>query len=187
MPRLFSGIELPLSIKTRLSLLRGPISGARWIDPEDMHLTLYFAGDIDNDVAQDWSNRLDLITFAAFDITVTGLGVFGKSRPRSLWAAIAPNEQLLLLQKEHRKAAHLAGIRPEVNPYKPHITLARFNGASTDTITNYTAQNASMICAPFTAQRAVMFSARPNRGGGPYPVEESYPFIGQGSNRETAE
>ena len=184
MPRLFSGIEIPSSISTRLGLLGAPITGARWIKPEDMHLTLYFAGDIDNDMAQDWTSRLAMIDFAAFDIAIAGLGVFGKSRPRSIWAGIKPNDQLLALQNEHRKAALQAGIGREVNTFKPHITLARFNGTSNDAVAGYLAMQGQLKFAPFTAMRAVMFSARPNSGGGPYRVEEHFPFVGPGPDEE---
>ena len=47
MPRLFTGIEIPVEIGERLSFLRGGLPGARWIDPENYHLTLRFVGDID--------------------------------------------------------------------------------------------------------------------------------------------
>ena len=47
MPRLFVGLEIPREVAQALSLLRGGLSGARWIDPENYHLTLRFAGDVD--------------------------------------------------------------------------------------------------------------------------------------------
>ena len=181
MPRVFSGIEIPTAIATRLGLLGAPITGARWIKPEDMHLTTYFAGDIEDDVAEEWARRLALIQFAAFDITISGIGIFGKSRPRSVWAGIKPNEQLLALQKEHKRAARASGIAPEVNSYKPHITLARFNGTSSEAVAGYLSAQDNLCCEPFTASRAALFSARPGRGGGPYPVEEWFPFIGAGA------
>jgi len=178
MPRLFSGIEIPADISLRLSLLGAPLLGARWISQGDMHLTLYFAGDLDDDVAGEWSRRLSLIDVAAFDITIAGLGVFGKSRPRSVWAAIEPNEQLAELQAAHRDAARLCGIRPEVNPYKPHITLARFKGTDREAVAQFVSSQAGLNYPPFTARSAALFSARPNRGGGPYPVEQRFAFIG---------
>ena len=45
MPRLFTGIEIPASIGMQLSMLRGGLPGARWIDPENYHITLRFLGD----------------------------------------------------------------------------------------------------------------------------------------------
>ena len=47
MPRLFTGLEIPAEIGQTLSDLRGGLPGARWIDPENYHVTLRFIGDID--------------------------------------------------------------------------------------------------------------------------------------------
>ncbi len=47
MPRLFTGLEVPGDVALRLSLLRGGVSGARWIEPDDYHLTLSFIGNVD--------------------------------------------------------------------------------------------------------------------------------------------
>ena len=51
MPRLFTGIELPEDIRDELGDLDQPLPGARWIDIDDLHLTLRFAGDVDNRTA----------------------------------------------------------------------------------------------------------------------------------------
>ena len=46
MPRLFTGIELPDDVVWRLSMIRAGLSGAHWIDPDNYHITMRFAGDI---------------------------------------------------------------------------------------------------------------------------------------------
>ena len=53
MPRLFTGIEIPPEITLALSQFRGGLPGARWVDPENYHLTLRFIGDIDDRMADD--------------------------------------------------------------------------------------------------------------------------------------
>ena len=52
MPRLFTGIEIPEDVAFRLSLKRGGLPGARWIDPENYHITLRFIGDVDHATAE---------------------------------------------------------------------------------------------------------------------------------------
>ena len=42
MPRLFTGVEIPPDIGEALSMLRGGLPGARWITPDNYHLTLRF-------------------------------------------------------------------------------------------------------------------------------------------------
>ena len=53
MPRLFTGLEIPSEIAAELASLRGGLSGARWIDVENYHMTLRFIGDIDSATARD--------------------------------------------------------------------------------------------------------------------------------------
>ena len=53
MPRLFTGLEMPDAVVGQLALLRGGVVGARWLEPEDYHITLRFIGDIDARMARD--------------------------------------------------------------------------------------------------------------------------------------
>ncbi len=54
MPRLFTAIEIPEAIRMHLSLVRAPLGRAKWIEPENMHITLRFAGDIDGRTADEF-------------------------------------------------------------------------------------------------------------------------------------
>ena len=58
MPRLFTGLEIPQEIGQSLSSLRGGLPGARWIDPENYHVTLRFIGDIDDYIANEIAHTL---------------------------------------------------------------------------------------------------------------------------------
>ena len=53
MPRLFTAVEIPEDVGETLAMLRGGLPGARWIDPDNYHLTLRFIGDIDDRLARD--------------------------------------------------------------------------------------------------------------------------------------
>ena len=43
--RLFVALELPWKLRERLSLMAGGVPGARWVSPENYHLTLRFIGE----------------------------------------------------------------------------------------------------------------------------------------------
>lgn len=86
MPRLFTALEIPASLRTRLSLMRAPLHGARWVAAENMHLTLRFAGDIDGRTADDFADQLAEIGAAPFPVSIVGAGAFGGRDPRALWA-----------------------------------------------------------------------------------------------------
>ncbi len=87
MPRLFTGLEIPSDLAFDLAMLRGGISGARWIDTENYHLTLRFIGDIDDATARDVFGALEGIRRSPFTVrskglTPSGAAGRGPSSPR---------------------------------------------------------------------------------------------------------
>ena len=83
MPRLFTGLEVPRDVQLALSLKRGGIQGARWIEPENYHITLRFIGDVDNHTAYEVAAELDRLSHSeAFTIRLSHLGTFGGDKPR---------------------------------------------------------------------------------------------------------
>jgi len=174
MPRLFTGIELPEDAVSRLSGLRSGLSGASWIDVENYHITMRFVGDIADAQANDFADALADIRFESFDIELSGLGSFGGNKPRSLWAGVKPSAALETLQRAHERAARIAGLPPEPRNFTPHVTLARLRNVSPFTAADYLARHGGFSFGPFTVSRFVLFSSRPNHGGGPYLVEEAY-------------
>lgn len=176
MPRLFTAIELPRDICVFLADLRMPLPGAKWVEPEDMHLTLRFAGDIDNQVARELRFALEAIDERAFPLRVSGLGAFGGNQPRTLWAGVEACDALDALVRANQRAARNAGIASETKPFKAHITLARLNGTRADEVALWIQAHGSMTCPPFLVDYFVLISSRPKVGGGPYVVEEEYPL-----------
>jgi 2'-5' RNA ligase len=176
MPRLFAAIETPPHVALALSGLRAHIPGARWVEPEDYHLTLRFAGDVEDRQADDFAGALDEVDMECFDVELSGLGSFGGRKPRSIWIGAAPSEPLLRLHKLTERAARRAGLEPEGQKYAPHVTLARLRQCKAGDVADYLAQFSKPGALTFRARRFVLFSSRPHGGGGPYVVEEAYPL-----------
>ena len=65
LPRLFTGLEIPHDVAFALSLKKGGLPGARWIDKENYHITLRYVGDVDNRTANEVVSTLD--RFAGFE------------------------------------------------------------------------------------------------------------------------
>ena len=85
MPRLFTGLEIPTTSRQSLAMLRGGLPGARWIDPENYHITLRFIGDVDDDVAHEIASMLGRVRARGFELRFDGLRrSAGASRARSL-------------------------------------------------------------------------------------------------------
>ena len=176
MPRLFSGIEIPRPLGERLATLRSGLSGARWIDPENYHITLRFIGDVDDQLAREFADQLANIRSRAFELRFDGLGSFGGRKPRALWAGIDASGPLIGLQRAHERAARAAGLAPESRNFAPHVTLARLRGPKASMVANYLETRSPFNSEPFEVQHFVLFSARASSGGGPYVVEEAFPL-----------
>jgi RNA 2',3'-cyclic 3'-phosphodiesterase len=176
MPRLFSAIEIPSSVAERLTLLRAGLSGARWIDPENYHLTLRFIGDIDDALAHEIVDVLGRVHRQSFDLRLDSLTSFGGRKPRAVVAAVAPVAPLMELQAEHDRLLQRLGLEPEGRKYTPHVTLARLRDSSSRQVAEYLAARGHYRSSAFEVSQFVLFSSRASVGGGPYVVEEAYPL-----------
>lgn len=177
MPRLFTGLEIPAETGFNLSLLRGGLRGARWIDPENYHITLRFIGDVDDRMADEVAESLDRVHRKSFDLRLDGLGSFGNGKPHSIHARVASCQALNELQGEQERILQRLGLPAERRKYVPHVTIARLKGSTTNAeVARWLAERGYFQPPSFTVGRFVLFSSRASVGGGPYLVEESYPL-----------
>lgn len=176
MPRLFTGIEIPQDIGDRLASLRGGLEGARWVDPENYHITLRFVGDVDGAAADRFSEALAKIRLRAFSLALDGLGAFGGRKPHVVWAGVSPCDALEALARAHDIAAQRAGLDPESRNFHAHVTLARLRNGKPANVAKYISERGGFLTQAFPVTRFVLFSSRASKGGGPYLVEQSYPL-----------
>jgi 2'-5' RNA ligase len=176
MPRLFTALEIPADIGQSLALLRGGLPGARWVEPENYHLTLRFIGDVDDVVAHEIVSLLGRVRRGAFELRLDGLFTFGGRKPRAVVATVAPAQPVMELQAEHERLMQRMGFEPEGRKYIPHVTLARLRDTSSRKVADYLAMRAAFRSPVFFVARFVLFSSRASTGGGPYVVEAAYPL-----------
>jgi 2'-5' RNA ligase len=176
MPRIFTGLEIPENVAQSLSFLRGGLPGARWIDPENYHLTLRFIGDVDDTTEHEIAALLARVQRKPFELRFDALSSFGGRRPRAVIATLAQTAALMELQAEHERLMQRIGLEPEGRKYTPHVTLARLRNSSSRQVADYFATRAFVQPLPFTVSRFVLFSSRASVGGGPYVVEAAYPL-----------
>jgi RNA 2',3'-cyclic 3'-phosphodiesterase len=175
MPRLFTALEIPADVGQSLALLRGGLPGARWVDPDNYHLTLRFIGDVDDAMAREVAYLLGGVRRPGFDLQLDGLDSFGGNKPRAVVAAAQPVRPLIDLQADHERLMQRVGFEPE-RKYKPHVTLARLRDASSRQVADYLAIHQPFRSTPFPVSRFVLYSSRASVGGGPYVVEAEYPL-----------
>ncbi|MEX0752214.1 MAG: RNA 2',3'-cyclic phosphodiesterase [Xanthobacteraceae bacterium] len=180
MPRLFTALEIPADIANAISMTRGGLPGARWIDPEFYHLTLRFIGDVDDLIAREAAFILGQVRRNSFEVRLDGLSFFGGRKPRAVVALAASNGSLLELQSEHERLMRRIGLEPEGRKYTPHVTVARLRDSSSREVADYLSTRGHFRAPPFEVRRFVLYSSRDSVGGGPYVVEADYPLTDAG-------
>ncbi len=176
MPRLFTGLEVPEAVASAIAFARGGMTGARWIEPSDYHITLRFVGDVDQRAAREIDDTLGGIRRRPLTVAFDGLSSFGGDRPRTIVVRVRPDAELVDLQAEHERRLRRLGLPPETRKYTPHVTLARLRGASARAVAEYLASRGGFSVQGFVASRFVLYSSRDGVGGGPYVVEAAYPL-----------
>ncbi len=104
MPRLFTGLEIPGDVGLELSGYRGGLPGARWIDPENYHITLRFIGEVERPLANDVATALARVRFPAFELAVKGVGRFEQRSGGALWAGVEPRAPVAELAAKIERA-----------------------------------------------------------------------------------
>ena len=174
MLRLFVAIGLPESLTDRLSGLGGGVPGARWVDPANLHLTLRFIGEVDDGAAHDLDAALAQICAPGFDLVIDGLGQFGGSKPRVVWASVERHPALLHLQAKVESAAVRAGLAPDGQKYTPHITLARLKEASPAKVARFLAERQPFRAGPAPVRRFTLYLSHLTRSGPIYEPAQDY-------------
>lgn len=187
MPRLFAGLEIAEGARQRLEGLRGELAGARWVAPEDYHITLRFFGDVDGPTADALTARLAALRARPVPMQLSGLGVFGGRRPRALWAGVVAGPELAALQRACEQAGRAAGLEPQSRKYTPHVTLARFRNIRPGKVAAFISARGEFRSEPWIAERFVLYSARPHSGGGPYVIEAAFPLETSGGGGDKGE
>lgn len=176
MPRLFTGLQITDSIAQQLSALQFGLNSARWIDPSDFHITLKFIGDVEPRLADEIAAALDELSVFPFTLELSSLGSFGSNRPRMVWAGVKPSPELNALHKAHEQLAQRLGLKAEGRKFTPHVTLARISGGSAQSVAEYLSHHEDFRSLKFEVTEFKLYSAKASHGGGPYVIEESYPF-----------
>ena len=177
MIRLFAAFAVPEDVRLRLSGLRGQIPGARWVQPENMHVTLRFVGEVDNHVADDVHDALERVAGAPPEIRVRGVGHFdSRSRVRALWAGVARTDALAAFQARVEAACVRAGLPAETRRFHPHITLARCRDTRVERITPFLEEHAGLDVPAFTPDAFTLYSSALGRAGPVYTPEVEYPL-----------
>jgi len=100
----------------------------RWINVDNIHLTLKFLGEANDAVIPEINKRLESICTMhnVFSINVKGVGVFPSLKyPNVLWIGVEDSEELKRLYSDIENAMSEIGFEKEDRKFSPHITFGR--------------------------------------------------------------
>lgn len=181
MVRLFVGLELPDPIKQSLVLARGGVEGARWQTDERLHLTLAFIGEVPRRTMREIEGALSTVTFTPFDLTLTGVDMFGDTRhPKTLWAGVDDEAPLHHLHEKILNTLERIDVETDRRRYKPHVTLARFKKGSKARIADWLTVNSTLRSPSHSVEHFTLFSSA-RTGDGPYYTPEAHFWSSGGS------
>lgn len=176
MIRLFFGLELPGELRMRIEALSAGIDRARWVAPENLHVTLRFIGEVEEPAMEDIAQEAAAIRFDPFRVTLSGAGHFERrGRVGAVWLGVESDPALTALRDRIEAAAVRAGQPPEGRKFRPHVTVARLDRARPAEVRDWLAANTLFRAVPFTAHRFALFSSTLGRSGPSYRVECLFP------------
>ena len=160
--RLFVAIDLPESTKRLLVDLDPQIRGVRWIEPEKMHLTLGFFDDVPDDVDLTFREKLSAIVFGAFFLPIVGIGTFPpKGDLKIICIGVGRGHpHLFQLHKRVQEAALGAGLEPELRPFHPHVTLARCQRISPQSVGKFLKANVDLDAGMIRVDSFHLYSSK---------------------------
>ena len=140
--RSFIAIELPDELKTALYRLEARLKSGKqpsikWVNPNSIHLTLKFLGNVAVDGITAITRAIEdaVKGISPFRLEVRGLGAFPNlNRVQVVWVGVSGEiDRLGHLQQRLESNLARLGFAQESRPFKPHLTLARFRDqASSD-------------------------------------------------------
>ena len=125
-------MDIPAETRRALSILikdfEAICRGARWVQPEGMHVTLKFIGHVEDAMAARIAEALDGVRRErTIAVAFREFGFFPNERhPRVFSVGIQADKELGLLAKEVETRLEPLGIAKEERAFRPHLTLARF-------------------------------------------------------------
>jgi 2'-5' RNA ligase len=128
--RLFVALEVPEVVRRDLRGMLEPwhtkLTGARWVAPEDWHVTLVFLGAVAADRVASLHAGLEVAVADAtpFDTALSSFGGFpSQARARVVWAGL--EDRAGCIGDLARSVGAALGAAPEDRPFSAHLTVAR--------------------------------------------------------------
>lgn len=130
--RLFIAISFPQSLRERMVEATAPLREqefpVRWIEPDQLHLTLKFLGDVKRERLDEVTDVMDGVgsDFRPFEVGFERVGAFPSLRsPRVIWLGVEATMEMRAVKHDLEHGLVDIGFERETRAFQPHVTLAR--------------------------------------------------------------
>jgi 2'-5' RNA ligase len=175
--RLFAAIAIPAWIGEGLARRQHGLPGAAWRPIDAFHITLRFAGEISESLADDLDAELGIIAGEALSLALEGVGSFQDGETiHAVWAGVGENAALSRLAARCESAARRAGLAPEKRAWRPHVTLAYLRRADPGRVAAWIQGHNLLRSPPFEVTSFGLYSSHLGAASATYRLERSYPL-----------
>jgi RNA 2',3'-cyclic 3'-phosphodiesterase len=186
--RLFVALEIPTQVRDDFAALINELraadssfskSRARWIRPENLHVTLKFIGHVDAGKLEGILAALNEVqSDGPVEMRFRGLGFFPNGRrPRVFWAGMEASPNLAPLAAEIDARLKKLGIAVEEREFAPHLTLARFDPPGiSDGLSEIARQNVAREFGTTRTGEFHLFESKTRPTGAEYSRLASFSF-----------
>ena len=175
----FAALPIPDPVADEVLPLMDHVPGAHWRPRENLHVTLAFYGELDEPVIEGLDAELACLSAQGFELTLSGVGQFGRKEPTSLWLGVKDNPALRALAKACRRAGERAGAEMERRAYTPHLTLAYLKPAiDLVRLQRFEQRHSLWRSSSFSVDRFHLYSSHARKPGkaNAYEIEAVYPL-----------
>ncbi len=176
--RLFIALALPAVAQALLDGVRTEVAGARWLRPEQRHLTLAFIGELAAARRAPLEAALEEVRLPAFEVRLEGGGRFPpRGRPRILWVGVAPEEPLRALAGAIAAALDRAGVPRDRKRFTPHVTVARVRPRKGAALGGFLETSRALRGAPFAVRSFQLYHSELQPRGARYTEERRFELV----------
>ena len=181
--RSFIAIELDPTIKDAIlafiQKLDASAPNIRWVQPQGMHLTLKFLGEVAENKITEIRSVLDKIAkeYTRFPLSLKGTGTFPPTAPipRVVWIGIEENQSLQNIQVRVENELHKIRFPREKRNYHPHLTLGRVKGPQNiETVIGKLSQNKQSDFGEMTVSKITLFKSTLKPTGAEYTIVSEF-------------
>ncbi len=159
------------------SFIRG-----KWVEPQNLHMTLQFLGEISQEQALSVLKNLQKIaeSFSSFQVQYRMLGVFpDRKRPRILWIGVTKGENTLRkLASEVVQLNKKSGIKVDSKSFHPHVTICRIKEVDRKKLSTLMNRYRNFTFGEEKVDRVALISSSLTSIGPIYSVVEEFYFRG---------